>query len=278
MASAFRRAAELGGLLESVEADKPVIILVTQAATGGRPLAVVNHLYEAIDLGKLDPELKNVTNPFTGREVFAIQFLKADIFIMQAQVSDEYGNGQYWGGTGHEREKAKAATIVIVQSPFLRPSLDRSVRQGRWRRAAAVGSAVHGVVWKWSISAWGHRAGYCSGDELFMGLGIEAPSAGSKSMDHRLRCDNHPSNTIRVIWEKTKRTRAPLSTHGWPRRLNGRCDEGFDHPQCLHSCHGARSAPKSRPPRSPRWLPNSFCTKNSLGSAEVGLPSARFSQ
>ena len=137
MASAFRRAAELGGLLESVEADKPVIILVTQAATGGRPLAVVNHLYEAIDLGKLDPELKNVTNPFTGREVFAIQFLKADIFIMQAQVSDEYGNGQYWGGTGHEREKAKAATIVIVQSPFLRPSLDRSVRQGRWRRAAA---------------------------------------------------------------------------------------------------------------------------------------------
>ena len=116
MAPAFRRAAEQGGSLEIVEADEPFIILGTQAAAGGRPFAVVDHLYEAIDLGHLNPELKKVTDPFTGREVFAIPPLKADVFIMHAQVSDEYGNCQCWGGTGQEREKAKAADIVIVQA------------------------------------------------------------------------------------------------------------------------------------------------------------------
>ena len=116
MAPAFRRAAEQGDRLEIVEADEPFIILGTQAAAGGRPFAVVDHLYEAIDLGRLNPELRKVTDPFTGREVYAIPPLKADVFVMHAQCADEYGNCQCWGGTGQEREKAKAADIVIVQA------------------------------------------------------------------------------------------------------------------------------------------------------------------
>ncbi|HEY8578496.1 MAG TPA: CoA-transferase [Beijerinckiaceae bacterium] len=115
MAPAFRKAAETGAL-DIVEADEPFIILGTQAAAGGRPFAPVQHLYEAIDIAKLNPEIKKVTDPFTGREVYAIPPLKADVFIMHAQAADEYGNAQCWGGTGQERDKAKAADIVIVQA------------------------------------------------------------------------------------------------------------------------------------------------------------------
>lgn len=115
LAPAFRKAAA-DGTLDIVEADEPFIILGTQAAAGGRPFAPVQHLYEALSLKDLNPELKKVTDPFTGREVFAIPPLKSDVFIMHAQVADEYGNAQCWGGTGQEKDKAKAADLVIVQA------------------------------------------------------------------------------------------------------------------------------------------------------------------
>jgi glutaconate CoA-transferase subunit A len=115
LAPAFRKAAA-DGTLDIVEADEPFIILGTQAAAGGRPFAPVQYLYEPLSLAALNPELKRVTDPFTGREVFAIPPLKSDVFIMHAQVADEYGNAQCWGGSGQERDKAKAADLVIVQA------------------------------------------------------------------------------------------------------------------------------------------------------------------
>lgn len=115
LAPAFRKAAA-EGTLDIVEADEPFIILGTQAAAGGRPFVPVQYLYEALSLPALNPELKKVVDPFTGREVYAIPPLKSDVFVMHAQVADEYGNAQCWGGTGQERDKAKAADLVIVQA------------------------------------------------------------------------------------------------------------------------------------------------------------------
>jgi len=114
-APAFRQAAK-DRSLEIVEADEPFIILGTQAAAGGRPFAPVQFLYEAISAPALNPELKKIVDPFSGREVYAVPPLKSDVFIMHAQAADEYGNAQCWGGTGQERDKAKAADIVIVQA------------------------------------------------------------------------------------------------------------------------------------------------------------------
>ena len=115
MAPAFRRAAELR-TLEIVEADEAFILLGTQAAAGGRPFNAVQFLYEATDHPKLNPELKKIVDPYSGREVYLIPPLKSDVFIMHAQACDEYGNAQVWGGSGQERDKAKAADIVIVQT------------------------------------------------------------------------------------------------------------------------------------------------------------------
>jgi len=115
LAPAFRKAAA-DGSLDIVEADEPFIILGTQAAAGGRPFAPVQYLYEALSIPELNPELKKVVDPFSGREVYAIPPLKSDVFIMHAQAADAYGNAQCWGGTGQERDKAKAADLVIVQA------------------------------------------------------------------------------------------------------------------------------------------------------------------
>ena len=115
MAPAFRKAAE-SRTLEVVEADEPFILLGTQAAAGGRPFNAVQFLYEATDHPKLNPELKKITDPFSGRDVYLIPPLKSDVFIMHAQACDEYGNAQVWGGSGQERDKAKAADMVIVQT------------------------------------------------------------------------------------------------------------------------------------------------------------------
>lgn len=115
MAPAFRQAAEAGEL-EVVEADEPFIILGTRAAAGGRPFAVVKNVYEATDHPELNPELETVTDPFTGEEAYAIPALHSDVFVMHAQVADPYGNCQVWGGSAQERDKAKAADTVIVQT------------------------------------------------------------------------------------------------------------------------------------------------------------------
>ncbi|MDE3075032.1 MAG: hypothetical protein KGJ86_06345, partial [Chloroflexota bacterium] len=115
MAPAFRKAAE-EGTLEIVEADEPFILLGTQAAAGGKPFNAVQYVYDANSQKDLNPELKRMVDPFTGREVFLIPPLKSDVFIMHAQACDQFGNAQCWGGTGQERDKAKAADMVIVQT------------------------------------------------------------------------------------------------------------------------------------------------------------------
>lgn len=115
MAPGFRKAAE-SGTLDIVEADEPFIILGTQAAAGGRPFAPVQHMYEATSHPRLNPEIKTVTDPYTGNQVYTIPPLSAEVFVMHAQACDEYGNAQCWGGTGQERDKAKAADLVIVQT------------------------------------------------------------------------------------------------------------------------------------------------------------------
>jgi glutaconate CoA-transferase, subunit A len=115
MAPAFRKAAETQSM-EIIEADEPFILLGTQAAAGGKPFNAVQYIYDGTDHKKLNPELKQVVDPFTGRTVWAIPPLRADVFIMHAQACDEYGNAQCWGGTGQERDKAKAADMVIVQA------------------------------------------------------------------------------------------------------------------------------------------------------------------
>ena len=102
--------------MEIVEADEVFIQLGTQAAAGGRPFNVVQHIYEATVHPQLNKELKTVVDPFTGKTVYAIPALKSDVAIIHAQAADIYGNAQCWGGNRQEPDKCKAAGMVIIQA------------------------------------------------------------------------------------------------------------------------------------------------------------------
>ncbi|MBI4296452.1 MAG: CoA transferase subunit A [Chloroflexi bacterium] len=114
-APAFRKAVQ-DGSIEVVESDEPFINLGTQAAAGGRPFSVLEYVWEGSSIPKLNPEIKTVVDPFTGRTVYAIPPLKTDVCILHASIADIYGNIQVWGGNRQEPDKAKAADMVIVQA------------------------------------------------------------------------------------------------------------------------------------------------------------------
>ena len=81
MAPAFRQAAQ-AGTLDIVEADEPFILLGTQAAAGGKPFNAVQYLYDATSHKDLNPELRKIVDPFSGREVYLIPPLKSDVLLI----------------------------------------------------------------------------------------------------------------------------------------------------------------------------------------------------
>lgn len=119
LAPAFRKAAETRAI-NIIEADEPFIVLGTRAAAGNWPfVAIQPEVHEGTDIPRLNPLMRSVKDPYTGKEVMTIPPLKSDIFIVHVQQADEYGNSQCWGGTAQERDRAKAASKVIVTTDEL---------------------------------------------------------------------------------------------------------------------------------------------------------------
>lgn len=142
MAPAFRQAAETKSI-NIIEGDEILVILGTRTAAGGMPFAPISDVYEATDLPRLNPLLKKVTDPYTGKEVTTIPALRSDVCIIHAQEADIYGNAVCLGANNQEADKALASDFVIVQA-------DRIVSVERMReqpyRTSLPGNLVHAVV------------------------------------------------------------------------------------------------------------------------------------
>ena len=124
-APGFRAAVE-GGKLKVIEGDEPFVLLGTRAAAGGYPfIPVPLGVYDGTDLPRLNPMLKKVKDPHTGKDFYAIPALPADCCILHAQACDAQGNAQFWGGNNQEPDKAAAAKHVIVSTERL-VSLDET--------------------------------------------------------------------------------------------------------------------------------------------------------
>jgi glutaconate CoA-transferase subunit A len=121
LAPAFKKAAEAQSI-NTVEVDEPFIVLGMRAGAGNWPFVpVYPEVYEGVDIPSLNPLMRTVKDPYTGKEVITIPPLKSDVFIAHVQQADEYGNSQCWGGTAQERDRAKAASKVIVTTDELVP-------------------------------------------------------------------------------------------------------------------------------------------------------------
>jgi len=99
--------------------------------------------YMGSDLPRVNPQIKNVTCPFTGEELAAVPALNPDTAIIHAQRADENGNAQIWGLIGVQKEAAFAARNTIVVSEEI---VDESVIRSDPNRTLIPGLIVDAVV------------------------------------------------------------------------------------------------------------------------------------
>lgn len=84
-----------------------------QAGATGLPFMPMNQT-GATSLEKVNPNIKRVTDPYTGTEVIVVPALHPDVAIVHVQRCDQHGNSQIWGIVGEQKEAAFASTHVII--------------------------------------------------------------------------------------------------------------------------------------------------------------------
>ena len=83
--------------------------------------------YAGTDLPIANPNIRQVTCPFTGERLAAVPALRPDVAIVHAQRADAAGNTQMWGVLGVQKEAAFAAErVIVVVEEIVKESVIRS--------------------------------------------------------------------------------------------------------------------------------------------------------
>ena len=83
------------------------------AGAAGLPLAVLR-AYTGTDLARVNPNVRTITDPFTGEVLAAIPALKPDVGIIHAQRADQAGNVLIEGIVGVQKEVVLASSRAVV--------------------------------------------------------------------------------------------------------------------------------------------------------------------
>lgn len=114
------RAAIERGELEWEEYSHFGMITRLQAGASGLPFLPMNQT-GATDLERANPNIKRVTDPYSGREVITVPALNPDVAIVHVQRADAQGNAHLWGIIGEQKEVAFAARRVILTAEEIVP-------------------------------------------------------------------------------------------------------------------------------------------------------------
>jgi glutaconate CoA-transferase subunit A len=101
------------GRLEWEEYSHFGMISRLQAGAAGLPFMPMNQT-AATDLERVNPKIKRVTDPYSGREVIVVPALNPDVAIVHVQRADAEGNAHLWGILGEQKEVAFASKRVIL--------------------------------------------------------------------------------------------------------------------------------------------------------------------
>lgn len=107
------RAALEAGKLEWEEYSHFGMISRLQAGAAGLPFMPMNQT-AAVDLERVNPHIRRVADPYSGREVVAVPALNPDVAVIHVQRADARGNAHLWGIIGEQKEAAFAAKHVII--------------------------------------------------------------------------------------------------------------------------------------------------------------------
>jgi len=114
------RAAIESGALEWEEYSHFGMISRLQAGASGLPFMPMNPT-AAGDLERANPNLRQVTDPYSGDLVTVVPALVPDVAIVHVQRCDAEGNAHLWGIIGEQKEAAFAARRVILTAEEIVP-------------------------------------------------------------------------------------------------------------------------------------------------------------
>ncbi|PWH20343.1 MAG: 3-oxoadipate--succinyl-CoA transferase subunit A [Anaerolineae bacterium] len=101
------------GNLEWEEYSHFSMISRLQAGASGLPFMPMNPT-AAGDLERVNPNYRQVIDPYSGNAVVVVPPLKPDVAIVHVQRCDAQGNAHIWGIIGEQKEAAFAAERVII--------------------------------------------------------------------------------------------------------------------------------------------------------------------
>lgn len=133
----FRDAVEKGWPqpLEIEEHGHAGMAAAYAAGAANLPIAILRG-YVGTDLARVNPNIRFITDPFTGQTLAAIPSLRPDVAIIHAQRADRAGNVLIEGIVGVQKEAVLAAAraVVTVEEIVddLRPASPNSVVLPAW--------------------------------------------------------------------------------------------------------------------------------------------------
>ncbi len=114
-----RRAIE-NGQLEWEEYSHFGMISRLQAGATGLPFMPIKQT-AATDLERANPNIRRVTDPYSGEELLTVPALVPDVAIVHVQRADANGNAHIWGIIGEQKEAAFAARRLILTAEEIVP-------------------------------------------------------------------------------------------------------------------------------------------------------------
>ena len=127
LAPGYRRAAE-AGTIEVAESCCATILAQLRATEMGLPFLPVRGV-RGSDIGRLHPEYREITCPFTGETLVAVPALRPDVALLHAPAGDRYGNLHLEQPYVLDERFASASRLVVATVDEL-VSTEEVVRSG----------------------------------------------------------------------------------------------------------------------------------------------------
>jgi glutaconate CoA-transferase subunit A len=146
----FTQAAGKGSLhvIEETEASLAFGIRAHLAGVGFMP----SRAWIGTDLLALRPDVKTITDPYSGEELVAFPALGCDVTVIHALVADKRGNARLNKNLGIDPELAALAPQVIITAEEVVDSLNDDVNIP----GALVTAVVHAPRGAWPTSCYPH--------------------------------------------------------------------------------------------------------------------------
>jgi glutaconate CoA-transferase subunit A len=151
------------GRLEWDEYSHFGMISRLQAGAAGLPFMPMNQT-GATDLEHANPQIKRVTDPYSGKEVVVVPALNPDVAIVHVQRADAEGNSHIWGIIGEQKEAAFAARRVIITAEEI---VDQAVIRSDPNRTIIPGFIVDAVCHVPYCAHPSYTQGYYDRDNTF---------------------------------------------------------------------------------------------------------------